>query len=102
MPTLTTDDIDLSLQALDALPKVARNEAFMDGMIHSLMTSLVPKEARDDPAYQEIKAKAEGERQARLDALKEKERVLGERIVLLKAKLIQMKDRAQVDAITTI
>lgn len=85
---LTSEDIDMLQDSLDALEKAE----YRDGMMEMMLgTMLAPnKEARD-----EMMAKHESD----MASKKIKRQRLRERIVLLKAKLIQMNDSAEVDAI---
>lgn len=85
---LSNSEIDMLQQGLDALESSASHEGLM-GMM--LGTMLAPdKESRD---------RLMEERRIEMEQKKTEQQRLRERIILLKAKLIQMKDGCEVEAI---
>lgn len=85
---LNNDDIQILMEALDALESKASRDAFSMSMI-GLMLMDDKEEARREAERELEKAKAETEG-------------MKERIILLKAKLIQMKDKRAVDEMSDI
>lgn len=81
---LTTSDIETLMKALDAL----KNEDTTTELLASTMMIMMAPER-----HKEIMDKS----QQRFEALDNKKKVLEECIILLKAKLIQMKDKAIVE-----
>ncbi len=80
---LNNDDIKLLMEALDALEQKASRDGFASAMIGMMLSD--DKEKARLEAHQEMeKAKLETE-------------AIEEEIILLKAKLIQMKDKRTVD-----
>lgn len=79
MSTLTTEEVSLLIDALDVLEA---KEKSGNSMTETMANILVPKSVERDQFLREQKADME---------------LMRERIILLKAKLIQMKDKAFVD-----
>ena len=84
---LTTSDIGLLMNALDAL----ESQDTKDELLFSVMSiALAPPEAKEEAA-DEAKRKMEQQGKTR--------QVLAERIILLKAKLIQLKTTVAIDSV---
>ena len=81
----THDEIEMLFEALDALESSKQKNAMMGGML-----GLMLSKDRDE-AERNFKEKMESA---------SPDQILKERIILLKAKLISMKDRAFVDGVT--
>lgn len=80
---LNNDDIQMLMEALDALEKQAGKDGFMGAMLGLMLSK--DKEEANRHAEQEMKE------------AEEKTAAIKDRIILLKAKLIMMKDRNTVN-----
>ena len=84
---LTYEDYDFILEALDA----KASEASTSGMMSGMLGMMVSKD----------KDEAEGIMTEALDKGKEKDQLIKERIVLLKAKIITLRDRVMISELET-
>lgn len=88
---LTNEDIDMLMKGLDALKSQIGSSALMGVMFSAMLTK---KEERESDFEQNAKRKME-------DANREAT-ALDEQVILLKAKLIQMRDRSTVNEMSAI
>ena len=86
MDNLTLEEFDLIMEGLDNLP----NKGVAGEIMGSLMTHML---AKDDDQRKELQKKEEKMRKEKEEAHKN----LAERLILLKAKLIYMKDQIMAD-----
>jgi phage shock protein A len=82
---LTHDEIKMLMKALDALQKAATTNFMMTSLLTTIVT---PKDQRDN-LQEDLDREAQ--------EMKESNELLEERITLLKAKLIEMKDKVMID-----
>jgi len=85
---LNRDDIELLMDALDALKAKASSDSMM-GMMIGVMLSDSKEQAQS--RIEEMERKEAGKR--------EKQRCMEERIILVKAELIRMRDRVDVESV---
>jgi len=86
--TLTSQEIHTLFEALDALEQKAEQDGFMNKLIGSMI-------APDDETREKWREEDERKHDEEMAKMQEKK----EQIILLKAKLIGMKDRAFVDSL---
>lgn len=82
---LTNNDIDTLLEALDALQSKHSNSAFTSILVGAMLSKKV-----DDDAF-----KVEAEK--KMEEARQKGKVIEETVILLKAKLIGMRDRSLIE-----
>jgi hypothetical protein len=80
---LSNDEIVLLMEALDAL----QGKAITDGLFSSLLVS----------AFTDDKEKAKNEMDSMMSKAQAESEIVKEKVILLKAKLIGMKDRNTID-----
>jgi len=81
---LEYEDYELLMDGLDALGAKAGSSRLMNGLIGTML-------AKDEEERQEMKAQFEASQEQQRE-----ERLLKECIIIIKAKLLQMRDRAEV------
>lgn len=83
-----THEFKTLMQALDALEKEEKNSAFLSGMLNVVLAPLGEKDAAVKESKRELKE------------VEHKTVALKETIILLKAKLIRLRDEALVEDVT--
>jgi len=81
---LEYEDYELLMDGLDALEAKAGSNRLMTGLIGTML-------AKDEEQREEMKTKFEASQEQQRE-----ERLLKERVIMIKAKLLHLRDRAEV------
>lgn len=85
---LNRDDIELLMEALDALKSQDGTTSLMSMMLGTMLA-----DSKEQAAQRIEEVKRE------MDVSREKQRCLEERIILVKAELIRMRDRVDIESV---
>lgn len=95
MSDLTVSDIEMLSDALDVFETKELQSHDVGALMQSLLFSMVGD--KDDPEFENFKVQKNLEEERKRIEIKSRQRNLKERVVLIKAKLIQMKYRCCVE-----
>lgn len=98
MERLSLNDVDLMFKALEAMEKLSRHEKHVMEAVHRTIVSM----SKDLTDPEVIKSRDEflQESDKQINELGSNINVMNDRVILLKAKLIRMRDQIAVEDIT--